>query len=58
MTTTPAPRAAGVAPIFIAVALVMLAAAPFIVAQAPVEASMGLVSKIFYFHVPAAMLAL
>ncbi len=39
-------------------ALVMLGAAPFVVAQAPAEASMGIVSKIFYFHVPAAMLSL
>jgi|SRR5579864_2778445 len=41
-----------------AFALVMLVGAPFVVAQAPAEASMGLVSKIFYFHVPAAMLTL
>jgi heme exporter protein C len=40
------------------VALVLLAGAPFVVAQAPAEASMGIVSKIFYFHVPAAMLTL
>ena len=39
-------------------ALVMLGGAPFVVAQAPAEASMGIVSKIFYFHVPAAMLSL
>ena len=40
-------------------ALVMLGGAPlFVVAQAPAEASMGIVSKIFYFHVPAAMLTL
>lgn len=39
-------------------ALLMLGGAPFVVAQAPAEASMGIVSKIFYFHVPAAMLAL
>jgi heme exporter protein C len=46
------------APVFMVAALVLLAGAPFVVAQAPAEASMGIVSKIFYFHVPAAMLAL
>jgi heme exporter protein C len=46
------------APVFIVAALVLLAASPFVVAQAPAEASMGIVSKIFYFHVPAAMLTL
>lgn len=40
------------------VALAMLGASPFIVAGAPAEASMGIVSKIFYFHVPVAMLTL
>ena len=39
-------------------ALVLLAGAPFVVNAAPVEASMGTVSRIFYFHVPAAMLTL
>lgn len=47
-----------VAPAFIALGLVLLAGAPFVVADAPVEATMGIVSKIFYFHVPAAMLTL
>jgi heme exporter protein C len=32
---------------------VMLAASPIVVAYAPFEASMGIVSKIFYFHVPS-----
>ena len=36
-------------------AVLMFAAAPFLVAQAPYEATMGLVQKIFYFHVPSAM---
>jgi heme exporter protein C len=31
----------------------MFAASPFVVAYAPFEASMGIVSKIFYFHVPS-----
>ena len=46
------------APIFIALGLVLLAGAPFEVASAPMEATMGVVSKIFYFHVPVAMLTL
>lgn len=46
------------APLFIAIGLVLLAGAPFVVAGAPAEATMGLVSKIFYFHVPSAMLTL
>jgi heme exporter protein C len=36
-------------------AAVMLAAAPLLIARAPYEATMGLVQKIFYFHVPSAM---
>ncbi len=36
-------------------AAVMFAAAPLWIAAAPYEATMGLVQKIFYFHVPAAM---
>src|SRR5258708_20054957 len=32
---------------------VMLVGAPFMVARAPYESTMGLVSKIFYFHVPS-----
>src|SRR5438552_12301733 len=32
---------------------VMFAASPFVVAYAPFESSMGIVSKIFYFHVPS-----
>jgi heme exporter protein C len=32
---------------------VMLVGAPFMVARAPYESSMGLVQKIFYFHVPS-----
>ena len=31
----------------------MFAGAPFMVAQAPYESTMGLVQKIFYFHVPS-----
>ena len=31
----------------------MFVASPFVVARAPFESSMGIVSKIFYFHVPS-----
>jgi heme exporter protein C len=34
-------------------AVVLFAAAPLLIASAPNEATMGLVAKIFYFHVPA-----
>lgn len=37
-------------------AMVLFAAAPLVVANAPAEQSMGLVQKIFYYHVPSAML--
>jgi heme exporter protein C len=37
------------------VAAVMFAAAPALIARAPYESTMGLVQKIFYFHVPSAM---
>jgi heme exporter protein C len=36
-------------------AMIFFAAAPVLIALAPYEATMGLVQKIFYFHVPAAM---
>jgi heme exporter protein C len=36
-------------------AFVMFALAPVLIARAPFEATMGLVQKIFYFHVPSAM---
>lgn len=35
--------------------LAMFAVAPLLIAQAPLESTMGLVQKIFYFHVPAWM---
>ena len=41
-------------PGFLVVA-VMFAVAPVFVAQAPYESTMGLVQKIFYYHVPSAM---
>lgn len=36
--------------------VVLFAAAPVVVANAPFEQTMGLVQKIFYFHVPSAMM--
>lgn len=42
--------------VLILVSMVMFAAAPFLIAGAPYESTMGLVQKIFYFHVPAAMM--
>ncbi len=38
------------------VVMLLFAGAPLMVARAPYESTMGLVQKIFYFHVPAAML--
>jgi heme exporter protein C len=37
----------------VAVAGLMFVAAPFLVAQAPYESTMGLIQKIFYYHVPS-----
>lgn len=37
-------------------AAALFAAAPLVVAAAPAETTMGLVQKIFYYHVPSAML--
>ena len=37
------------------VSAAMFAAAPFLILNAPYESTMGLVQKIFYFHVPAGM---
>ena len=37
------------------VCIAMFAYAPFLVVNAPYESTMGLVQKIFYFHVPAAL---
>jgi len=41
-------------PLVIVVA-VLFACAPYLIAQAPIESTMGLVQKIFYFHVPSWM---
>ena len=42
-------------PILAVVVAAMFAYAPFMIMDAPYESTMGLVQKIFYFHVPAAM---
>jgi len=42
----------------LAIAAAMLAAAPWIINAAPYESTMGLVQKIFYFHMPSAWLFL
>src|SRR5689334_6073987 len=44
--------------VLLGVALVMFAAAPWVIDTAPYESSMGLVQRIFYFHFPAAMTTL
>ncbi len=41
--------------VLLGIAAVMFAGAPFLIDAAPQESTMGLVQKIFYFHVPAAM---
>lgn len=43
-------------PIAIVLALAGFAAAPFLIGAAPYESTMGLVQKIFYFHVPSALM--
>jgi heme exporter protein C len=42
-------------PLLLVIAALMLIRAPFIIDAAPYESTMGLVQKIFYFHVPAAI---
>jgi heme exporter protein C len=37
-------------------AAVMFAAAPLLIANAPRETTMGLIQKVFYYHVPSAMM--
>lgn len=43
------------APLLLGIALAMFVPTPFILKAAPFEESMGIVSKIFYFHFPSAM---
>ena len=40
----------------LASAVVLFAAAPLMIARAPYESTMGLIQKVFYFHVPSAMM--
>ena len=40
-------------PVLAVIAMVFFAGAPLMIARAPYESTMGLVQKIFYFHVPA-----
>src|SRR5687767_1242304 len=44
--------------LLLAAALVIFAVAPFIIHGAPYESTMGLVQKIFYFHLPGALMML
>jgi heme exporter protein C len=43
-------------PVLMGACLVMFAIAPFWIVGAPYESTMGLVQKIFYYHVPSAMM--
>jgi heme exporter protein C len=45
-------------PILLGLSAVMFAAAPYVIDTAPYEATMGLVQRIFYFHLPAAWVML
>jgi len=42
-------------PLLVVLCIAMFAYAPFLIVNAPYESTMGLVQKIFYFHVPAAL---
>jgi heme exporter protein C len=42
-------------PVLLLVAIALFGYVPFLIVNAPYEATMGLVQKIFYFHVPAAI---
>ena len=42
-------------PGLLAVAAVMFAISPFLIDAAPYESAMGLIQRIFYYHVPSAM---
>ena len=43
-------------PPLLIVAALMYASAPFMIHAAPIESTMGIIQKIFYFHVPSAMM--
>ena len=42
-------------PVLLFVAAVMFFRAPFMIDAAPYESTMGLIQRIFYYHVPSAM---
>src|SRR5262245_13136143 len=43
-------------PFLLIIAALMLFRAPFLVQDAPIESTMGVVQKIFYYHVPSAIM--
>jgi heme exporter protein C len=43
-------------PFLLVIAALMFVRAPFMIGAAPMESTMGLVQKIFYFHVPSAIM--
>ena len=43
-------------PFLLVIAALMFVRAPFMIDAAPIEAEMGVVQKIFYFHVPSAIM--
>ena len=43
-------------PFLLVIAALMFFRAPFLVEAAPIESTMGVIQKIFYYHVPAAMM--
>jgi heme exporter protein C len=45
-------------PIFLVLGLLMFLGAPYLINAAPEESTMGVVQKIFYFHVPSAIVAM
>jgi len=49
------PRQSNLVPGLLAVAAVMFALSPFLIDAAPYESTMGLIQRIFYYHVPSAM---
>src|SRR5262245_20083741 len=47
-----------IVPTCLAIALLMFLRAPYVIDNAPEEATLGIVQKIFYFHVPSAITAM
>lgn len=43
-------------PLLLAVSALMFVRAPFMIEAAPIESTMGVVQKIFYYHVPSAIM--